>query len=219
MTDLSTVKTTSAEDADDEETQIPRKFTNTAKLQRLGSERLDVENLSYLQNKVYNMTEDEWNDIEEKIDEHFTDRVLGLMWWRYCFKCNFVRPPRSHHCSVCDSCVMRMDHHCPWVGNCVGINNHKLFWNFLFNAFMGCLIVAVTMVRAAFQMSFTKFNKEVNYQAVMMVACALILSLGVLFGMHTYLIATNTSTLEMDALYAGNPFNRKKRVLKSSAER
>lgn len=37
---------------------------------------------------------------------------------RWCRHCRSLKPPRSHHCSVCGSCVLKMDHHCPWVGNC-----------------------------------------------------------------------------------------------------
>jgi hypothetical protein len=33
---------------------------------------------------------------------------------RYCDKCQAVKPDRSHHCSVCQDCVLKMDHHCPW---------------------------------------------------------------------------------------------------------
>jgi hypothetical protein len=109
------------------------------------------------------MTDEAWNEIEEKVLEGFPDRLINLINWRYCFKCNHIRPPRSHHCSICDQCVMRMDHHCPWVGNCVGIANHKLFWNFLLNALIGNIIVAVTMVHSAYHVSFTQFNKEMNY--------------------------------------------------------
>jgi hypothetical protein len=29
---------------------------------------------------------------------------------RYCQKCEVPKPPRSHHCSICDRCVLRMDH-------------------------------------------------------------------------------------------------------------
>lgn len=32
-----------------------------------------------------------------------------------CPKCDAARPPRAHHCAICDRCVMGMDHHCPWV--------------------------------------------------------------------------------------------------------
>jgi hypothetical protein len=31
---------------------------------------------------------------------------------RFCKKCSHYKPPRSHHCRVCDRCVLRMDHHC-----------------------------------------------------------------------------------------------------------
>ena len=126
----------------DEETQ-GTKVSKAVRLQRLGSERLNLDNMDSLQRKVYNMTEEEWTEINEKIcSEYFTKKVLWLVSWRYCFKCNSVRPPRAHHCSVCDACVMRMDHHCPWVGNCVGVNNHKQVWNCLFNVLIGLIIVA-----------------------------------------------------------------------------
>lgn len=28
-----------------------------------------------------------------------------------CSHCNGLKPPRAHHCSVCDRCIMKMDHH------------------------------------------------------------------------------------------------------------
>ena len=31
-----------------------------------------------------------------------------------CYKCKIVRPPKAHHCSQCNRCVLEMDHHCPW---------------------------------------------------------------------------------------------------------
>uniref|UniRef100_A0A0X3PJE2 Palmitoyltransferase n=1 Tax=Schistocephalus solidus TaxID=70667 RepID=A0A0X3PJE2_SCHSO len=51
--------------------------------------------------------------------------------WTVCRKCPTIRPPRAHHCSVCNRCIRKMDHHCPWVNNCVGEDNQRFFMLFL----------------------------------------------------------------------------------------
>ena len=45
---------------------------------------------------------------------------------RYCEKCRAIKPDRSHHCSICEDCTLKMDHHCPWINNCVGFHNYKV---------------------------------------------------------------------------------------------
>ena len=44
---------------------------------------------------------------------------------RTCKKCSFTKPRRTHHCSACRQCVLKMDHHCPWLNNCVGFFNYR----------------------------------------------------------------------------------------------
>eukprot|EP00752_Nemacystus_decipiens_P011013 g9786.t1 len=58
---------------------------------------------------------------------------------KWCYKCDAFKPPRAHHCSLCQRCIVKMDHHCPWVNNCVGVANQKLF--LLFCAYTCALCV------------------------------------------------------------------------------
>ncbi|KAJ0762620.1 putative protein S-acyltransferase [Helianthus annuus] len=65
---------------------------------------------------------------------------------RYCRKCNQLKPPRCHHCSVCGRCVLKMDHHCVWVVNCVGALNYKYFLLFLFYTFLETTVVTAALL-------------------------------------------------------------------------
>jgi DHHC palmitoyltransferase len=44
-----------------------------------------------------------------------------------CTICRIQRPPRAHHCRVCDKCVKKRDHHCPYTANCIGMHNEGDF--------------------------------------------------------------------------------------------
>lgn len=63
---------------------------------------------------------------------------------RMCARCLRTKPDRTHHCSQCNKCVLKMDHHCPWVANCIGFYNYKYFLNMLFYASLTAMIVVIT---------------------------------------------------------------------------
>ncbi|CAD5216098.1 unnamed protein product [Bursaphelenchus okinawaensis] len=48
-----------------------------------------------------------------------------------CAKCHNHKPENTHHCRICDKCVVGMDHHCVWLNQCVGAGNHRYFIQFL----------------------------------------------------------------------------------------
>ena len=42
------------------------------------------------------------------------DRFIHLLGIRYCFLCRFIKPDRTHYCSICGKCVLRYNHQCSW---------------------------------------------------------------------------------------------------------
>lgn len=59
-----------------------------------------------------------------------------------CKKCISPKPPRTHHCSVCGKCILKMDHHCPWLNSCVGHYNHRYFFLFCVYMWIGTIYVS-----------------------------------------------------------------------------
>ena len=144
------------------------------------------------------LTDEEWKELEDEVDQRFKHpEIKSYIRYRYCMKCQAIKPPRSHHCSICDQCVLRMDHHCPWVGNCVGFKNHKYFWNFLFYAFLGTLQVGLALF---FHKPMNELTSDMVYMIALMLSLAFSISIVSLLGLHTYLLVSNLSTVEVSAL-------------------
>lgn len=74
---------------------------------------------------------------------------------RFCKKCQFRKPDRTHHCSSCRTCVLKMDHHCPWLANCLGLRNYKAFLLFLLYTSVFCIVCFAVSCRLVYTELFT----------------------------------------------------------------
>lgn len=50
-----------------------------------------------------------------------------------CSTCQFLKPARSKHCSICKRCISKLDHHCIFINSCVGYGNQHWFLLLLFS--------------------------------------------------------------------------------------
>lgn len=79
--------------------------------------------------------------VPPSVKRNVTAKENGQM--RYCNKCFCYKPDRTHHCSSCRKCVLRMDHHCPWFSTCIGLGNQKFFLLFLGYVALYCNTAAI----------------------------------------------------------------------------
>ncbi|XP_047126260.1 palmitoyltransferase ZDHHC20-B isoform X1 [Hydra vulgaris] len=119
---------------------------------------------------------------------------------RYCGNCYVVKPDRSHHCTMCGRCILKMDHHCPWVNNCIGWGNYKYFILFLFYAILFTMYVALSSLKYFIQFwtahSSKKSNSDLHILFLFFVSAMFSVSLWSLFGFHLFLLSKNRTTLE-----------------------
>ncbi|KAK2585867.1 hypothetical protein KPH14_010460 [Odynerus spinipes] len=79
-----------------------------------------------------------------------------------CKKCIKPKPPRTHHCSICNKCVLKMDHHCPWLNNCVGYYNHRHFFQYMAFTVLGILFIMIFGIEIAYQEFFPAQEAELD---------------------------------------------------------
>lgn len=69
------------------------------------------------------------------------EEIQGAIICKHCVQ---PKPQRAHHCSICDSCFLKMDHHCPWMNNCIGHFNHRYFVSFCVFMWLGTVYVSTS---------------------------------------------------------------------------
>ena len=160
---------------------------------------------------------DGWQPDMEDGNNFWEVKRKGKGLKRFCQKCNAYKPPRAHHCRVCQKCVLRMDHHCVWINNCVGHKNYKAFFLFLFYAVLAvghsAMILSWNMVTS----ESNNRNKKISHNtaaagnsstsgawdwdaicevAALMISFPLLIAIGLLFAWHVWLTSKNCTTIE-----------------------
>ncbi|KAI8582090.1 hypothetical protein K450DRAFT_269546 [Umbelopsis ramanniana AG] len=141
-------------------------------------------------------------DTETSIREVLLELEEYSVYPKTCKKCHLPKPERAHHCSICNSCVLKFDHHCPWIHNCVGHNNHRYFV-----LFMTYLVVSATYFALAawrpFIIALDFINTEWPYyypRPLVAFSYILAICMGVaiaaLCAWHYYLLLTGQTTVE-----------------------
>ncbi|KAG5301333.1 palmitoyltransferase pfa3 [Histoplasma ohiense] len=120
---------------------------------------------------------------------------------RYCKKCMCIKPDRTHHCSSCQRCVLKMDHHCPWLATCVGFRNYKPFLLFLIYTCLFCWVcfaVSATWVWTEI-LNDTRYIESFGPVAnvlLAVIAGIMGLVLSAFTGWHINLAARGSTTIE-----------------------
>lgn len=125
---------------------------------------------------------------------------------KYCKSCALWRPPRAHHCRVCDACIETQDHHCVWLNNCVGRRNYRYFFSFVLSASLLALsLIAFSLVHISlyasqhdlsFRASLTGRSQERVAFAMFLYAVLALPYPGSLCAYHIYLLSRGETTRE-----------------------
>ncbi|KAL5279035.1 ZDHHC24 family protein [Megaselia abdita] len=84
--------------------------------------------------------------------------------WRFCEKCESYAPPRSWHCIVCKTCILKRDHHSMFTACCIGHRNHRYFMVLLMYMLIAC---AITTVYDSIYLWWLKYDEYVNIWTIL----------------------------------------------------
>lgn len=122
---------------------------------------------------------------------------------KFCKSCNIWRPPRAHHCRVCDSCIETQDHHCVWLNNCVGRRNYRYFLTFVASGtLLGFFLLAASLAHILVwrQRHHATFGHAINVWRVPFAMCIYAILIipypASLWGYHLFLMGRGETTRE-----------------------
>lgn len=79
--------------------------------------------------------------------------------WRFCEKCKLYAPPRSWHCVVCETCILKRDHHFMFTACCIGHRNHRYFMVLVMYVM---IVSAIAIVYDSIYLWWLKYDEHVH---------------------------------------------------------
>ena len=125
----------------------------------------------------------------------------------WCNACMAPKPERSHHCSTCSRCILRMDHHCIFTNSCIGLGNQPYFLAFVSWTTLGCGFVALASLPVVPSALLSLWAGENLWRALHLLvlclsACVAFLLLWNLLLAQLHLLLRNETTIESLANWA-----------------
>ncbi|EIN13020.1 zf-DHHC-domain-containing protein [Punctularia strigosozonata HHB-11173 SS5] len=119
---------------------------------------------------------------------------------KWCNKCWAPKPERTHHCSTCGRCVLKLDHHCMWLTKCLGHRTYPSFVHFLISVTLLATYIASLAIKSLI-FAFTHYesiDETTPLHELFLAAEGLIFAMvvGSFVAYHLYLVTTNQTTLE-----------------------
>lgn len=148
----------------------------------------------------------DYNDLESNRTEppqFLVDNSLMIKSngkFRFCDKCKVWKPDRTHHCSSCNRCCLKMDHHCPWFATCVGFKNQKFFVQFLVNTVIfgeyALLISGIELYQFFNNEDYNDEFLSLNLVLLAVLGLTVTVAVGLFTGITLYFLSSNLTTIE-----------------------
>jgi len=92
-------------------------------------------------------SEEEVKETTNPMEEQYSAKPFGNPKnWHICAACKVYVPPRSWHCDVCQTCILRRDHHCVFTGCCIGEENQSNFMGLVLYLAIGMTLSTIFSV-------------------------------------------------------------------------